>query len=128
MDFYWPGSPGEWLAWASGLVTVLFGLALLVAPRAALRVLDMRLDPERPAALAEVRGRMAGFYLGLGLSAILFAQPFLWMALGAGWALTAFGRLVSMVADRGFTARNALSIAVELALALLPLAYVFGYA
>ncbi len=125
MDFYWPGSPGEWLAWASGLVTVLFGLALLVAPRAALRVLDMRLDPGR---LAEVRGRMAGFYLGLGLSAILFAQPFLWMALGAGWALTAFGRLVSMVADRGFTARNALSIAVELALALLPLAYVFGYA
>ena len=127
MDFYWPGSSGEWLAWASAVVTVLFGLAMLVAPRATLNVLDLRHDPERPAGLAEVRGRMAGFYLGLGLSAILFAQPFLWMALGAGWALTAFGRLVSMVADRGFTAYNMLSIVAELVLALLPLAYAFGY-
>ena len=127
MEFYWPGSPGEWLAWLSAVVTVLFGLAMLVAPRAALNLLDLHHDPARPAGLAEVRGRMAGFYLGLGLSAILFAQPFLWMALGAGWALTAFGRLVSMLADRGFTSRNALSIVAELVLALLPLAYVFGY-
>ena len=127
MDFYWPGSPGEWLAWASAVVTVLLGLSMLAAPRAALRLLSLHHDPGRPAGLAEIRGRMAGFYLGLGLSAILFAQPFLWMALGAGWALTAFGRLVSMVADRGFTAYNACAITVELVLALLPLAYVLGY-
>ncbi len=127
MDFYWPASTGEWLAWASAAITVLLGLAMLVAPRAALIVFGLSQDPAHPGGLAEIRGRMAGFYLGLGICAILFAQPFLWMALGAAWAMTAFGRLVSMLADRGFTGHNVLSIAAELVLALLPLAYVFGY-
>lgn len=127
MQFYLPASIGEWLAFASAVVTVLFGLVLLFAPRLSLNLLRLRTAEGVPDAVAEARATMAGFYLGVGLSALLFAQPFLWMALGAGWGFTAIGRLVSMLADRGFTRYNGISIGVETLLAVLPLGYVFGY-
>jgi predicted membrane channel-forming protein YqfA (hemolysin III family) len=70
---------------------------------------------------------MAGFYLGLGICCILFAQPTLWVALGLCWALTAFGRLISMMSDNGNTLYNWISILIEIVLAALPLAFAFGY-
>lgn len=127
MEFYLPSSTGEWLAWASALVTVVIGLAFLVAPRPALRLLRLVPHPDHPHAVAQGRATLAGFYLGVGITAILFAQPFLWMALGAGWAFTALGRLISILVDRGFTPHNGGLLVVEIALAVLPLAYVFGY-
>lgn len=126
IEFYWPTSPGEWLGWISAAITVFFGLLLLFAPRLSYRIMRITTVPEHPEAVAEGRATMAGFYLGVGLSAILFAQPLLYMALGAGWAFTAFGRLVSIVLDRGNTPFNWVSIACEAALAAAPLAFVFG--
>jgi predicted membrane channel-forming protein YqfA (hemolysin III family) len=70
---------------------------------------------------------MAGFYLGVGLCAILLAQPFIYLTLGVSWLFTAFGRIISMLSDRGGTAFNWVSLVVELALAALPLAFVFGF-
>src|SRR5690606_4710548 len=115
--FPWPWSQGEWLAWSSAAVTVLFGLILFFAPRLGLRVLRLQTSPEHPEALSGARGTMAGFYLGLGLTCILFAQPMLYIALGASWALTAFGRVVSMLSDRGNTVYNWVSLALEIVLA-----------
>jgi hypothetical protein len=126
--FPWPTSDGEWLAWSSAAMTVLFGLILLFAPGISLKILRLQTVPEHPEAVSEARATMAGFYLGVGLVAILFSpQPFLYIALGASWAFTAFGRLVSMLSDRGFTLYNWISLIVELALAALPLAYAFGF-
>lgn len=127
MQFYLPGSSGEWLAWLSALVTVFFGLVLLVAPGLSLRALRLRTAEAHPEAVSEARATIAGFYLGVGFAALAFAQPFLWIALGAGWAFTAFGRLVSIAADRGFTTYNGISILVEAVLAALPLGFAFGY-
>lgn len=124
--FPWPFSQGEWLAWSSAAVTVLFGLILFFAPSLSLRLLRLQTTPEHPEALAEARATMSGFYLGLGLTCILFAQPMLYIALGASWALTAFGRIVSMMSDRGNTIYNWISLALEIALAALPLAFAFG--
>lgn len=124
--FPWPFSQGEWLAWSSAAVTVLFGLILFFAPSLSLRLLRLQTTPEHPEALAEARATMSGFYLGLGLTCILFAQPMLYIALGASWALTAFGRIVSMMSDRGNTLYNWISLALEIALAALPLAFAFG--
>lgn len=124
--FPWPFSQGEWLAWTSALVTVVFGLILFFAPGLSLRLLRLQTTPDHPEALAEARATMSGFYLGLGLSCILFAQPMLYIALGASWALTAFGRIVSMMSDRGNTLYNWVSVAVEIVLAALPLAFAFG--
>ena len=126
-SFPWPMSEGEWLAWASAVVTVLFGLALFLAPGLSLRALRLQARPEKPAAIAEARGRMAGFYLGLGLCCMLLAQPLIYMALGFSWLFTAFGRLLSMMSDDANTPYNWAMVVVELVLAALPLAFAFGF-
>lgn len=127
MELYWPATTGEWMAWLSAATTVVFGLILFFAPRAALRVLRLQTKPERPEALSEIRGTFAGFYLGLGLSALVFAQPFLWIALGVSWGFTVFGRLISMMSDRGNTLYNWIWVIVELALTAGPLLFAFGF-
>ncbi len=127
IEFYWPSTQGEWLAWSSAVVTVVFGLMLLFAPRASLRILKLQTAPDHPEALSEARGTMAGFYLGIGLCALLFAQPLIYLALGAGWAFTAFGRIVSILSDRGVTGYNIVSVAIGVVLAALPLLYGLGF-
>jgi hypothetical protein len=126
LSFPWPMSPGEWLAWISAVLTVLLGVFFLFAAGTGLRALRLQTAPACPQALAEVRGRVAGFYLGLGLSAILLAQPLLYMALGFSWAFTAFGRLVSMLSDGGGRLYNLVLLVVEVVLAALPLLFAFG--
>ena len=127
MEFYWPASQGEWMAWLSAAITVIFGLILFFAPRVALKVLRLQTVPAHPEALAEARATIAGFYLGLGLCALVFAQPFLWIALGVSWGFTVFGRLISMMSDRGNTLYNWISVIIELALAAGPLLFAFGF-
>lgn len=126
-SFPWPLSNGEWMAWGSAAVTVFFGLLLLFLPGLSLRILRLRTTDNHPEALSEARSTMAGFYLGVGLCCILLAQPLIYMALGFSWLLTAFGRVVSMLSDRGNTIFNWVSVVVELALAILPLLFAFGF-
>lgn len=129
MDFAFPMpvSQGEWLAWSSAIVTVLIGLVLLFAPRLSLRILRLETTAAHPEALSEPRATMSGFYLGVGICAILLAQPLIYMTLGVCWLLTAFGRLISILSDKGNTLYNWFSLIVELVLAGLPLAFVFGF-
>jgi hypothetical protein len=127
LAFPWPYSQGEWMAWWSALVTVLFGLLLFFLPGTSLRILRLRPVEAHPEAVAEARATMAGFYLGLGLACILLAQPLLYLALGLSWGFTAFGRLVSILSDRGNTIYNWISLIVELVLAALPLAFALGF-
>jgi len=127
IEFYWPTTEGEWLAWSSALVTIVFGLILLFAPRLSLRILRLQTDPAHPEALSEVRGTMAGFYLGIGVVALLFAQPLIYLTLGAGWAFTAFGRIISAMSDRGLTMYNLVSVLIEILLAAGPLLYALGW-
>jgi hypothetical protein len=126
-EFPWPTSNGEWLAWSSAAVTILFGLIMLFLPKIGLRILRLQTSPDHPEALAEARGTMSGFYLGLGICCILLAQPWLYIALGFSWLFTAFGRAVSMLSDRGNTLYNWISIVIELVLAGLPLAFSLGF-
>ncbi len=123
--FPWPFSQGEWLAWSSAAVTVLFGLVALFAPRLTFKVLRLETRPDHPEAVAEARATMSGFWLGTGICCILLAQPLLYMALGVSWALTAFGRLISMLSDRGNTVYNWVWLVLEIALAALPLLFAF---
>ena len=70
---------------------------------------------------------MGGFYLGFGLVAILLAQPMIYLALGASFAVAAFGRILSIMSDRGSVILNLLLLVVQAALAALPLLYGLGY-
>jgi uncharacterized membrane protein HdeD (DUF308 family) len=125
--FPWPTTNGEWLAWTSAAVTVLFGLLMFFAPRITLRLLRLQTTEMHPEAVAEARATMAGFYLGVGLCALLLAQPLVYMALGCSWLFTAFGRIVSMLSDRGNTIYNWAALVVDVVLAALPLAFAFGF-
>ncbi|MCY6383443.1 DUF4345 family protein [Hoeflea prorocentri] len=124
--FYWPGTTGEWLAFAVAVITVGFGVLLFSAPRLSFRILRLETANAHPDAIAEGRATMAGFYLGCGLCCILLAQPLIYLALGASWAFTALGRLVSILFDGAATRFNVLSTLFEAVLAILPLAFVFG--
>lgn len=129
MDFAfpWPFSQGEWLAWTSALITILLGLVSLVAPHARFRALRLR-DAEGVAdAAAEARGQLGGFYIGIGVAAIMFAQPLVYTALGFAWALAACGRLLSMIADGSRTLGNSAYLMLCIVLAVLPLGYAFGF-
>ncbi|MEM8539506.1 MAG: DUF4345 family protein [Pseudomonadota bacterium] len=116
---------GEWAAMLSAVVTIGFGIICFFAPKTTYKILRLRTEEGVPEALSESRGTMAGFYLGVGILAILFSQPLLWLALGAGWAFTVLGRFVSIIFDRGNTMFNWISISIEAALAAGPLIY--GY-
>lgn len=124
--FAWPMTNGEWGAWGSGAVTVLFGLLMFFAPRISMRILRLQTTENHPEAVSEARATMAGFYLGVGLCSLLLGQPFIYMTLGFCWLFTAFGRMVSMLSDRGNTIYNWVSLILELVLAALPLGFAFG--
>ena len=125
--FPWPMSQGEWLAWSAAVVTILFGLAAMFMPGTTLKLLRLQTRPEKPEALSESRATISGFYLGVGLTALLLAQPMLYLALAAGWLITAFGRIISMMSDRGNTLFNWTALAVEAALAVLAGAWPLGF-
>jgi hypothetical protein len=126
-SFPWPVSNGEWLAWSGAAVTVLFGFLMLFAPGTSLKILRLQPVPDHPEALASVRATMAGFYLGAGLCSILLAQPFIYLTLGFSWLFAAFGRIISMLSDRGGTLYNWVALVLELVLASLPLGFFFGF-
>ncbi|WEX09957.1 DUF4345 domain-containing protein [Chelativorans sp. AA-79] len=122
MDFAfpWPYSPGEWLAWIGAALTALFGLANLIAPRLILRA-------GAAADAGSTRALLGGFYAGTGLSAILFAQPLIYLALGIAWALAALGQALSLLFDKGSAVGKSARLAATLLMAALPLAFVLGF-
>ena len=122
----WPVSNGEWMAFASASVTVLLGLMLLFAPLIAFRLYRIQPVDAHPNGVATGRASMAGFLLGLGLSCLLLAQPLIYLALGFSWAFAAFGRLVSILSDRGATPGNLAWLAAELVLAGMALVFALG--
>ena len=127
MEFYIPTETGEFLAFCAAVVTSLLGLVFLFAPGIAFRALGIDQREGRRGGYAEARSTMGGFHLGLGLAALLLAQPMVYLALGAAFALAAFGRILSMLSDSGNTVVNWLYLIVQIALSALPLAYVFGF-
>ncbi len=124
--FPWPYSQGEWLAWSCAVITLLFGLLMLFAPGLVLKVLRLQTTPNHPEAVSEARATMSGFYIGTGLACILLAQPLLYLALGLCWALTAFGRIISMLSDNGNTIYNWLWLVAEIVLAAMALTFALG--
>ncbi|MCV9997914.1 DUF4345 domain-containing protein [Pararhizobium sp. YC-54] len=127
MEFYIPAETGEFLAFCAAVVTSLLGLIFLFAPGIAFRALGIDLREGRRGGYAEARSTMGGFHLGLGIAALLLAQPMVYLALGAAFALAAFGRILSMLSDSGNTIVNWLYLSVQIVLSALPLAYVFGF-
>ncbi len=126
MEFYIPTETGEFLAFCAAIVTGLVGLFALFAPGTALRLAGLQVQEASREGLAFVRSA-GGFYTGLAIVALMMAQSWIYMAIGGGFALAAFGRLLSLLSDGSFTLKNLLVLAVQAVLAALPLGYAFGF-
>lgn len=126
MEFYFPTELGEQLAFFAAVVSSLIGLMVMFAPMITFRLFGLQVAGERRDGLVLIRSCLAGFYLGLGASALLLAQPMVYLAFGGAFALASFGALLSILSDGGATIRNSLLLVVHAALAALPLMYVFG--
>jgi hypothetical protein len=126
MELYFPTELGEQLAFAAAAFTALAGFIIMFVPGYALRFFGLQARDGRPEGFAEGRS-MGGFYLGFGLSAIMLAQDWIYMALGASFAMAVFARIISILSDRSGTIANYLLLVVQAILAALPLLYVFGF-
>lgn len=125
MEFYFPTELGEQLAFLSAATTSLIGCFILFAPGITLNILGLVRRDERPEGLGAARS-VGGLMIGFSATAILLAQPIVYLAFGSALGLAAFGRVLSIMSDRGVTWRSVLFLVVEAVLASLPLAYVFG--
>ncbi|MBP0615540.1 DUF4345 domain-containing protein [Jiella mangrovi] len=127
MDFALPTNSAGWLPFAAALVAVILGLAALFAPRLILAAIGLAPSAGKLDALAGSRASLGGFWIGVGLvGAALYDQPFVQLALGAGWLFSAFGRLVSLLTD-GTTFRGLFYFCAELILAAAALAPALGF-
>lgn len=126
MEFYIPTETGELLAFLAAIVTGLFGLFVLFAPGMALKFAG--LQPKEGSREAYAFARSAGgFYVGLAIVALMMAQSWIYMAIGGGFTLAGFGRILSLMSDRSFSLKNLLALLVQAVLAALPLGYAFGF-
>ena len=126
MEFYIPTETGEFLAFCAAIATGLFGLFALFAPGIALNLSGLETKEASGEGLAFVRST-GGFYAGLAIVALMMAQSWIYMAIGGGFALAAFGRVLSLMSDRSFSMKNLLVLLVQAVLAALPLGYAFGF-
>lgn len=126
MELYFPTEFGERLAYCSAAITALIGLFLMFAPGYAYRFLKLQVREGRSEAYAEARSA-GGFMVGIGLVAILLAQPMIYLALGAAFGVAAFGRILSLMSDRGSVFLSLLLLVVQAILAALPFLYGLGY-
>ncbi len=126
MEFYFPTELGEQLAFGAAVLSSLIGLLVMFAPMITFRLFGLQVTGERRDGLVLIRSSLAGVYLGLGVSALLLAQPMVYLAFGAAFALAVFGALLSILSDGGATLRNLLLMVVHVVLAAFPLMYVFG--
>ena len=126
MEFYIPTETGEFLAFCAAIATGLFGLFGLFAPGIALNLSGLETKEASREGLAFVRST-GGFYAGLAIVALMMAQSWIYMAIGGGFALAAFGRVLSLMSDRSFSMKNLLVLLVQAVLAALPLGYAFGF-
>lgn len=126
MEFYFPTELPEQLAFVASAVTALIGLLLILLPGTALRLGGFQVGQITPEGYGATRST-GGLYLGLPICALLFAQDFYYLMVGVTLGFSAFGRLLSLLLDRGIVARKLALLVLQLLLAAGPLGYSLGY-
>lgn len=94
----------DWLNLVGAIGTVGMGLLGLLAPTRASAFVGLK--PLTPAGRSEFRATYGGLWIALGLVPLLSGEPLAYLMAGLCWALTAAGRLVSILLDRASDPRN----------------------
>jgi len=127
-SFSWPIRFQDWILFSIALLTLILGLIALLVPSLALKILRLKPKDSVTTAAGESRNILAGFNIALGGSYLVFPQAFVFLGLilSFAWILTGFGRLISIVFDRGLTVYNVAGVVFELALGILAFVVIFG--
>ncbi|MEM9734088.1 MAG: DUF4345 family protein [Pseudomonadota bacterium] len=123
IEFAMPLSTGEWLAFLTALATFLIGLGLMLFPRPFMAWLGLAPRVGTNNGVSEVRGPFGGMWAGLGLAALLLAQPLVYVALGTAFVFCLLGRFYSFIVDRTFNIHCVVATLFEVASAVFPIAY-----
>ena len=89
---------------AGAIVTAALGLMGLVRPSAAAAFTSM--SPVGKIGVSEIRATYGGFFLFLGVFALIVREPLAFQVLGWAWVGPAAGRAVSVVVDASREAKN----------------------
>lgn len=126
IEFVFPQTNGEWLAWTSAVYLVVNGLLKMLVPGQWANFKNIRIIDDNGHGLAMLRGPLGGGYLGLGIAVlILHPQPLLYIAIGGMFAFMAIGRILSIIVDRSKSIQNWLTVIIEALLGFFALAYAF---
>ncbi len=121
----------EWMVFLVALLTLVLGLISLFIPRLALKILNLKPSDGKPYARGQTRGVLAGFYIALGFACLFYSDPFIAkqfaaIILAGAWLFTGFGRLVSIIVDRGATLYNFVAMIFEAGIGGLLLVLILG--
>ncbi len=108
-----------WLAYAAGLAGLGLGLFAIVSPHGAARLVGIRIDPDLPHSISEVRATYGGVFAGGHAFALVSGNEAAFITLACGWALTGVVRAGSMMMDRAANSANYGGTAFEFAMAAL---------
>lgn len=102
------------------VITMGLGVMSLLAPQLTARFTSIK--PQGKIGISEIRATYGGFFIALGLGAIVLQSPVVFELLGLAWLAAAAGRVYSMVVDRSRSRKNLGGIAFEAVIGLLCLA------
>lgn len=125
MQFYFPTEFGEQLAFLGASLAAFLGLVIMFAPGLTMRFFGLQVRDDRNEGFLVFRVA-GGMMLGLGMSALLLAQPMVYLALGSTFAIGLFGLVLSLLQDHSASFRTLPALIVFMMLVALPLVYVFG--
>jgi len=107
------------LPYIGGLIGLGLGLFAIFSPHGAARLVGIRIIPELPHSISEVRATYGGVFAGGHAFALASGSEVAFLTLACGWGLTGLVRLVSIVIDRAANGPNYGGTVFELAMAVL---------
>jgi hypothetical protein len=121
----------EWLAPAmmllpncGAIIAAILGCLGLLFPSAVGRVL--RVKPDGPSGISEMRATYGGFFLCLGIGCLIAQSVPVFTVVGAAWCAAAVARAASCAIDGSRTAHNLAGIGIEAGIGLAHLAPQIG--
>lgn len=105
------------LKWLAVGVSLLIGLYAMIKPGRVARYSGLELPGTR--GTTEIRAVMGGTLIGLSVATVILNNPLTFKMLGISWAATAVIRALSIALDKSADRSNAISLIVEIGLAIL---------
>ncbi|MEM7135658.1 MAG: DUF4345 family protein [Myxococcota bacterium] len=95
-------------------VTVALGALGLLNPSGAQKLTGVRASARE--GISEIRATYGGFFLALGVTALMVREPIVFATLGYAWCGAAAGRLLSLFIDSVWTPKNVGGVLFEAAI------------